>query len=35
MNHFINVEPPYLREAIGEQVWKDAITRRILVYLEK
>jgi hypothetical protein len=26
MSHFIDVEPPCLREAIGEQVWKDAIT---------
>jgi hypothetical protein len=26
MSHFIDVEPPSLREATGEQVWQDAIT---------
>jgi hypothetical protein len=26
MSHFIDVEPPCLREATREQVWKDAIT---------
>jgi hypothetical protein len=25
MSHFIDVEPPCLREAIGEQVWQDSI----------
>jgi hypothetical protein len=26
MSHLIDVEPPCLREATREQVWKDAIT---------
>jgi hypothetical protein len=26
MSHFIDVEPPCLREATREQVWKDLIT---------
>jgi hypothetical protein len=25
MSHFIDSEPPRLREATGEQVWQDAI----------
>jgi hypothetical protein len=25
MSHFIDVEPPCLTKAIGEQVWKDSI----------
>jgi hypothetical protein len=27
MSHFIDVEPPCLKEAIREHVWKDAITK--------
>jgi hypothetical protein len=27
MSHFIDAEPPCLREATREQVWKDAITK--------
>ena len=27
MSYFIDVEPPCLREATGEQVWQDAITK--------
>jgi hypothetical protein len=35
MRHLIDVEPPCLREVTGEQVWKDAITRRIPEYLKE
>jgi hypothetical protein len=26
MSHFVDVEPPFLREATREQVWQDART---------
>jgi hypothetical protein len=35
MSHLIDDEPPCLREEIGEQVWKDSITRRIPVYIKE
>jgi hypothetical protein len=35
MRHLIDDEPPCPKEATREQVWKDAITRRILVYLKE
>jgi hypothetical protein len=35
MSHIIDFEPSCHGEATGEQVWKDAMTRRIPIYLEE